>query len=75
LPIVPRSGRRILNHPEPAFPGLSPLNHEMQDSTDLENLEANVAECGFGGVRAGPALKHLLLVTDGTMAHDRAYAC
>src|SRR5271165_4550408 len=49
LPIVPRSGHRILNHPEPAFRGLAPLNQEMQDSTDLENLEANVAECGFGG--------------------------
>jgi|SRR5580700_8869718 hypothetical protein len=49
LPIEPRSGRRILDHPELAFPGLAPLNHEMQDSTYLENLEANVAECGFGG--------------------------
>ena len=46
-PIKLRSGRRVLNHPELAFPILSPLNHEkLQDSTVLENLKANV-----GGMR------------------------
>jgi hypothetical protein len=42
--------------PQPSrtrFPDSSPLSHKkLQDSTVLENLKANVEECGFDGVLA-----------------------